>query len=97
MNRAGDLAKKKLKKQSEDFEKKRQEISKLFNTDSGIKILKLLRKSCNFDNVSTVLSQHGEINTNATIYNEGRRSIYIELRKYLNNDLRANAEKEGDN
>lgn len=64
-----------------------------FADDKGLALLKLIGGMCAFTKTSIAQNPHSqEINVNATIYNEARRSIYLELRRYLPNEILIKAE-----
>ena len=54
------------------------------DTDAGLQVLRELAQQCGFDAPSLVLSKvDDEINIKATIYNEARRGVYLNIRSYL--------------
>jgi hypothetical protein len=67
-------------------------LSVLANTEDGLYFLKWLCQFTSFqDNVISV-SQIGEINPMAVIYNEGRRNLWVSIRAFLTPEDRNKAE-----
>ena len=59
-------------------------MNECFASEAGKTVLKYLMNTCSFLESNVCLSsQTGEVNIQATLYNEYRRSIYLELRKYI--------------
>lgn len=89
-----------IKKKNEAVEKaqieftKRQEMSiDIAKTDSGIEYIRYIRDICGFEKLSISMNPiSGEISERNTIYNEARRSVYLELRKYFPKKLLAKIE-----
>ena len=71
-------------KQKQLFEK-RQELSiSVAKTDEGIEYLRWLRDLCGFGVCSININPiSGEISDKNTLYQEARKSVYLELRKYF--------------
>lgn len=59
----------------------------VFDNNEGIFILKWLLNLCGFKSNSVCFKKDLDINYLATIYNEGRRDLYLNLRQYLSEEL----------
>lgn len=74
----------KLEKKEQVF-KQRQEMSvEVAKTDAGVEYLRYIRDICGFEESSiNVNPLSGEISERNTLYSAARRSVYLELRKYI--------------
>lgn len=74
--------------------KQRQEMSiEVAKIDAGIDYIRYIRDICGFEISSVNINPiSGEISERNTVYNEARRSVYLELRKYLPKKLLAKIE-----
>jgi hypothetical protein len=83
--------KEKEAKRLKDEEKNKKIFDKLtldFNTvaatPEGIDVFKYIMDRCNYQKNTIVFnSQTGEVNKEASVYLEARRSVYLEIRKYI--------------
>jgi len=91
----GEAYKQEKEKQELLKKEKFNELSDAFNsvfaTSHGKVLGEWLIKQCGFFENSVISGTNG-ILPNETIYNEARRSIYLELRKYLNSETLINLE-----
>lgn len=93
------MEKKEFQKQREkELLKLRTILGQTFNNDNGIRTLKLIKELSGYDKTNIVKNLDGTISTDAMLYNEGRRDIYLELRKFLSNNILTKVEilQEGD-
>ncbi len=90
-----DLKEKRLERQKEkqkEVNKERQlmreDFAQTFGTEHGKRVLEYIYKECGFSlSVAAFNQAQQEISPLATLYNEGRRSIYLNIREHLNKDL----------
>lgn len=75
----------------EKFNELSDAFNSVFSTSHGKVLGEWLIRQCGFFENSVVSGSNG-ILPNETIYNEARRSIYLELRKYLNSEVLINLE-----
>lgn len=83
--------KEKTEKKESERKKEQEAINRIFTTADGKLLGKWLIKQCGFFDPSTLVT-NGEISSSFTIYNEARRGIYLELRKFFNSDTLINLE-----
>jgi hypothetical protein len=79
----------KIQKENKELE---EAFNRVFNTNDGKMLGRWLIKNCGFSEGSIVVDSNGNISTDYTIYNEARRVVYLELRKFLNPDTLINLE-----
>jgi hypothetical protein len=77
--------------EQKEIKKVEEAINRVFTTTDGKLLGKWLIRECGFLLPSTLFKE-GEILPNSTIYNEARRGIYLELRKFFNSDTLINLE-----
>jgi hypothetical protein len=77
---------------SKKRKKEEEAINRIFTTPDGKLLGKWLIRECGFLLPSTVSNLQGEILPNSTIYNEAKRGIYLELRKFFNSETLINLE-----
>jgi hypothetical protein len=83
---------------SKDNDKLRRRINGTFDTVSGLKTLRFIAEMCGHNKTSVCVNPTAaEINEKAMVFNEGRRSVYLELRKFLDGELLFKAEYEKSN
>lgn len=58
-------------------------FKQLFASSNGKKVLEDLRKQCGFDNSSVIA---GDVNPHRVLFNEGKRSIYIYIKRKMENE-----------
>lgn len=58
-------------------------IEEIANTDAGIVFLQYMHAICGYSRPSVVLDATGKVEHEATLANEARRLLYIEMRKYI--------------
>jgi hypothetical protein len=64
-----------------------KDFSDTFATSSGIKTLRAIMKACGYQSSSTVADPStGEIQLHSTAYNEGRRNMYLWIRKLVSKE-----------
>lgn len=72
------------KKRKQADKRLRADFARVAKTPSGRNIFRYLLGVCGFQKHSVgVNPQTGEINTEATTYNEARRSIYVNMRQLI--------------
>ena len=60
------------------------DMRKVFSSDEGVRVLRWLMLECGYQARSVVVNkQTQQIYTESTIYNEGRRNLYLQLRQYM--------------
>lgn len=79
----------KREKQKAALVKRDKELRNIFNElctkAEGILAMRHLMQICGYDQSSVVANtQTGEIQSLGTLYNEGRRNVYREIRHYIN-------------
>lgn len=62
----------------------RERLNKLAGTDDGQYVLTRIMGMCGFQQSSVTVGSDGKIDLQAVQYNEGRRSVYLDIRKRLN-------------
>lgn len=74
--------------------KQRQEMSiEVAKLDAGIDYIRYIRDICGFEQTDISFNSiSGEISPINSLYNSARRSVYLELRKYLPKKLLAKIE-----
>lgn len=78
-----------LKQKHRDEYKRTRDAVQLLANDANMQIvLRHLAKICGFYIPSRILSPSNEINPYATIYNDGRRSVYLDIRRMLTDEQR---------
>lgn len=75
----------------EKFNELADSFNYVFSTTQGKVLGEWLIRQCGFFENSVVCGSNG-ILPNETIYNEARRGIYLELRKYFNSETLINLE-----
>ena len=78
-------------KTQEKFKELETAFNLALSTKEGMALGKWLMEQCGFLENSIVSNADGILQTN-TIYNEARRGIYLELRRYLNSETLINLE-----
>jgi hypothetical protein len=68
-------------------------LNQTFNNDNGINSLLLIKELSGYDMSNKVITSTGDLSALAMAYNEGRRDIYLELRRLLSSELLAKIEK----
>lgn len=59
-------------------------INRLAKTQDGRVLFKYLSELCGFSVSSIVIDPNsGEINTNSTLYNEARKTVYYRIRQFI--------------
>ena len=73
-------------------------MGQTFNNDNGVRALKLIKDLSGYDKTNVIKNPDGTISKDAMLYNEGRRDIYLEIRKFLPNNVLTKVEilQEGD-
>lgn len=69
----------------------RATLNRIFSTTDGKMLGEWLIKQCGFLENSVVMGKDGIISSN-TVYNEARRSVYLELRRYFDPETLLNIE-----
>ena len=60
-------------------------LNQTFGTDAGKQALQILMELCGYDNYDAVArTDAGVIDMTSSFYNSARRSVYIDIRKYIN-------------
>ena len=83
-----------IKKNKEELEEVSAVFNRIFLSRDGKVLGQWLMEQCGFFEHSAVMTQHG-ISLESTLYNEARRSIYLELRKYFDSNTLINLEIKG--
>ncbi len=74
--------------QTEDFNKLRKSFSEVFAGEAGENALKHIKNMCGYDKSSIVIdTRSGEINDRATLFNEARRVVYLEIRRFVDSEI----------
>jgi len=84
---------KKTEKENSEF---KASINRLFHTHDGIVLGKWLLENCGLFETSIVLNKN-DISQLSTFYNEARKSIYLELRRFFDADTIINLEIKNNN
>lgn len=91
-----ESVKKRLAKKQQDFEKKRKAdsaaltraMNMTFSSSEGHEVLRWLMSCCGYQKRSVVYDpQTQEVSMQSTVYNEGRRDLYVDLRKFLRAEI----------
>ena len=80
------------KDREKQFLERKLAFNRIFATSDGELLGKWLMNECGFLLPSILFSREGNILSESTVYNEARRSLYLELRKYLDVDSLINLE-----
>ncbi len=80
--------KKKNEEQQLKLKKRREQLNKIFSeiciTADGILVLRHIMEICGYQKISIVGDPvSGDIHDRGTLYNEARRNVYLEIRKYI--------------
>lgn len=76
------------KKKEAEFKKLRDRISKVSKDPNVLFMLRHLKNICGQAHSSIVVnSQTGEVNQTSTLVNEARRSVYLDIRKLLTDEV----------
>jgi len=59
----------------------------VFATEEGKQVLRHLKNVCGFDVSSVVLNPDNEVQDRGTLFNEARRTVYLDLRKLIKPDI----------
>lgn len=82
-----------IQKKKEEFTRRQELAIEIAKTDAGIDLYRFIRDICGFEKSSINVNPiSGEISDKNTLYSEARRSVYLELRKYLPKKLLAKVE-----
>jgi hypothetical protein len=79
---AEEYKKAEIEKRKKEFEELSGAVDRIFKTADGKLFADWLIKECGAFQNSVVVT-NGEISNRLTIYNEGRRDLYLQLRKML--------------
>ena len=72
----------------EESEKALREILyQTFKSDPGNRVLAYLYHTCGYGEPNIINKPDGSINAEAMMYNEGRRSVYMELRNFIDPEI----------
>lgn len=84
-------------KQNVDLEKKREYRRECFNrmlqTDEGREFFNWFNEECGFDAYNTPHNNNGELDHSKIIFNEARRTLYLQLRSFIHRDILSELEK----
>lgn len=60
-----------------------------FNTknEASISAMQVIKNFCGYDEPNIRMKEDGDIAQGANIYNEARRSVYLDLRQYLTDEI----------
>ena len=91
MGKAGDKAtrivedsKKQAKtKAQHEAAKFKERLNKVAATDDGQYVLNKLMGMCGFALTSVHVREDGSVDTEAISYNEGRRAVWLDMRRYI--------------
>jgi hypothetical protein len=85
------------KKHQEEYKKAREALNEALKDRNAQIIVRHLAKICGFFQSSVVVDPSTrEVNLNSVVYNEGRRSVYLDLRRMMSDDLRRAVESKGE-
>ena len=60
------------------------DMRKVFGSDAGVRVLRWLMIECGYQAQSVVADKHTQqIYKESTIYNEARRNLYLQMRRYM--------------
>jgi hypothetical protein len=62
-------------------------LTQTFKTANGVRCLKLIKELSGYDKPNVIKGSDGDLALHAMVYNEGRRDVYLELRKFLSDDI----------
>ena len=60
-----------------------ERLNRLIQTEDGRYVMQRLVNICGFTQSSILTGEDGKVDVNAVQYNEGRRSVYLDVRKRL--------------
>lgn len=76
-------------------QKRQRILNDLVQEPYGAKALKIIMDICGYEGYTVTQNpQTQEINVTATLYNDARRSIWVDIRNLLNKDNRRKVETE---
>jgi hypothetical protein len=76
---------KESERKKKEYEERKAAINRVFTTVDGKVLGKWLLEQCGFFQ-SNIVVTNGDISLSLTMYNEARRNIYLELRKFFDSD-----------
>lgn len=72
------------------------DLNEVFSTGPGMNVLRFIMDECGFLRPSVVYSKATfEVQDKATVYNEARRNLYLQIRKYLKPSITTPVENGG--
>lgn len=69
------------------LEQSREILNRLFKTEDGRFLFDWIKKECGFESNAIVYDNNFNISLEKTVYNEGRRNLYLQLRSFIHKDL----------
>lgn len=82
----------KEKERKEKIGRIKKDFSECFATPVGLRALEHIIKMSCFNESSVGMTKDGIMDFNATIHNEGRRGLYLDMRKMIDKDILKKAE-----
>lgn len=60
----------------------------VFNNEPGYRVLQfIMNELCGYQLPNTSMTAMGDLSVHAMLHNEGRRGVYLDLRKFLSEDI----------
>jgi len=72
----------------------KKDMDYIFSMTEGANILKTLKKLCLFDISTIAINNNNDIDPLSSVYNEGRRSVYLSIRKFIDKEILKEIESE---
>lgn len=84
-----DDRKQKEAEKLEELREIRRALEICFSTPEGLRVLKWLKSETGFEEISVAVNmkEGGEILPLATVYNEGRRSVFVGIKNLLTEEI----------
>lgn len=84
-------------KHLEEYRKVRTAFQTLSKDQNFILVIRHLAKICGFWKTSVVLNETTrEVATHSTLINEGRRAVYLDIRRMMTDEIRRQTESRGE-
>lgn len=72
------------------------DLNEVFATGAGMNVLRFIMDQCGFLKPSVVYNKETfDVQDKATVYNEARRNLYLQIRKYLKPSITTPVENNG--
>ena len=80
------------KTREEQIRKMKDATAEIAGTEAGQIFFRELMMSCHFHNSVIAASNSGEVDIHGTLFNEARRRVYLDLRRFIPSEYRKKIE-----